>query len=126
MIEMLPEEVASAWLEREGPLVLTTVDDNGMPNAIYIGVAKMITDGRLAVADNYFYKTIANIRSKCKASILFITKNRKSYQIKGRIDYHSEGPLYEEMLTWADPKHPRKGVAVMNPEEVYKGKERLA
>ena len=123
---MLPEEVASAWLEREGPLVLTTVDDNGMPNAIYAGIAKMIADGRIAVADNYFYKTIANIHNKCTASILFITKNRKSYQIKGRIDYHSEGPLYEEMLTWADPKHPRKGVAVMNPEEVYKGKERLA
>jgi predicted pyridoxine 5'-phosphate oxidase superfamily flavin-nucleotide-binding protein len=78
------------------------------------------------VADNYVDKTIANIRNGSKASILFIAKNRKSYQIKGAIEYHSEGPLYQEMLGWADPVHPRKGVAILNSEEVYQGKKRLA
>ena len=126
MIIDLPEEVAKAWKEREGPLVLATVDARGLPNAIYASIVSRIADGRIAVADNYFDKTIANIRSGSKASILFITKNRKSYQIKGLVEYRREGPLYEDMLAWADPEHPRRGVAVLNPEEVYKGNERLA
>jgi hypothetical protein len=29
------------------------------------------------------------------------------------------------MLAWADPKHPRKGVAIVNTETVFKGKEKL-
>jgi len=31
----LPESVRDAWTHRNGPIVLTTVDDRSMPNAIY-------------------------------------------------------------------------------------------
>ncbi|MBN1308139.1 MAG: pyridoxamine 5'-phosphate oxidase family protein [Chitinispirillaceae bacterium] len=125
MSKKLPQEVISAWNDREGPLVATTVDAAGVPNSIYASIVNITADGRIAVADNYFNKTAANISHGGQAAILFITKGRKSYQIKGRFEYRSAGPLYEEMLTWADPKHPRKGVAVMNPEEAYCGSERL-
>jgi predicted pyridoxine 5'-phosphate oxidase superfamily flavin-nucleotide-binding protein len=121
----LPDEVIAAWKDREGPVVLTTVNSEGVPNSIYASIVSMMADGRIAVADNYFDKTIANIRAGRKAGILFITKKFKSYQIKGGIEYCSKGPLYDEMLLWADPKHPRKGVAVMNTEEAYKGKDKL-
>lgn len=122
----LPAEVLAAWRDREGPLVLTTVDVDGTPNSIYAGIAARTLDGRLAVTDNYFDKTKSNIDARTKACLLFITKSRKSYQIKGTIDYHAGGPIFEEMLSWSDPKHPRKGVAVMNPEAVYRGRDRLA
>jgi predicted pyridoxine 5'-phosphate oxidase superfamily flavin-nucleotide-binding protein len=126
MIEQLPGEVVKAWEEREGPVVLATVDGNGKPNAIYATIVKRMADGRLAVADNFFDKTLANIRAGSRASILFITNARKSYQVKGSIEYCTQGPLYEEMLGWADPRHPRKGVAVLNSEEIFRGKDRLA
>jgi predicted pyridoxine 5'-phosphate oxidase superfamily flavin-nucleotide-binding protein len=125
MSTRLPNEVIAAWQDREGPVVLTTVNSDGVPNSIYASVVSMTADGRIAVADNYFDKTIANIRVGSKSGILFITKDHKSYQIKGGIEYCSKGPLYDEMLSWADPKHPRKGVAVLNTEEVYQGKDKL-
>lgn len=125
MFKQLPEEVQAAWKEREGPAVLVTVDGERMPNAIYALVAHMMSDGRLAVDDNYFEKTKANIENGSKTSLLFITKNRKSYQVKGTIDYHTVVPLHEEMLTWADPRYPRKGVAILNTEIVFNGKEKL-
>ncbi len=125
-MKALPDEVSQAWSEREGPLVLTTVDGSGMPNAIYASVVARMSDGRIAVADNYFDKTKANIDTHSKASVLFITAGHKSYQVKGDIEYHESGPLYEEMLTWATPKHPRKGVVVVNADEVYRGAEKLA
>jgi predicted pyridoxine 5'-phosphate oxidase superfamily flavin-nucleotide-binding protein len=123
MFKQLPEEVLAAWKEREGPVVLVTVDGEQTPNAIYASIAHLMSDGRLAVADNYFDKTKANIDARTKASLLFITKNRKSYQVKGTIDYHTGGPLYEEMLAWADPKHPRKGVAILNMQKAYRGRD---
>jgi predicted pyridoxine 5'-phosphate oxidase superfamily flavin-nucleotide-binding protein len=126
MAAELCKEAADAWGEREGPVVLTTVDGRGMPNAIYASVVNRMADGRLAVADNYFSKTKANIDAGSKASILFITKSHKSYQVKGSIEYQAAGPLYQEMLSWANPKLPRKGVVVINPEETYRGKDKLA
>lgn len=126
MTKKLPDEVIHAWEEREGPLVLITVSKDGIPNAIYASIVKILADGRIAVADNYFDKTKRNIKEdNCQASALFIAKGHKSYQIKGSIEYHTQGPLYDEMLTWADPKHPRKGVAILNAEEVYRGNVRL-
>ena len=126
MFTLLPGEINDAWKEREGPVVLTTVDAGGTPNSIYASIAHLTSDGRLAVCDNYFDKTKENIDARTGACLLFITKNRKAYQIKGTIDYHASGPLYEEMLSWSDPRHPRKGVAVLNPESIYRGKDRLA
>ena len=32
----LPEAAAQAWENREGPVVLTTVDSRGIPNTIYV------------------------------------------------------------------------------------------
>jgi predicted pyridoxine 5'-phosphate oxidase superfamily flavin-nucleotide-binding protein len=125
MIIKLPDEVIQAWGKREGPLVLTTVNKKGQPNSIYATIVELTKDGRIAIADNYFDKTKANINAKCKVCALFISKERKAYQIKGTIDYSSNGPHYEEMLLWADPKHPRKGVAVLNTEEVFRGSDKL-
>ena len=121
----LPAELLNAWNDREGPVILTTVDAVGTPNSIYAGIAHLTSDGRLAVTDNYFFKTKANIDARTKACLLFITKQGNAYQIKGTIDYHTIGPLYDEMLLWSDPKHPRKGVAVLNALEVFRGSEKV-
>ncbi len=122
----LPREVMTAWDERDGPAVLTTISRGGVPNAIYVGAVTMAEDGRVTVTDNYFDKTRSNIEENAGAAVLFITKGRVSYQIKGDVEYHTDGPEYEAMLTWANPNHPRKGVAVLNAKEVYRGSERLA
>jgi len=121
----LCDEIAQAWCEREGPVVLATVSGDGTPNAIYATIVSRMADGRLAVADNYFVKTKANIDSGSRASVLFMTKQGKAYQVKGRLEYHADGPLHAEMLIWADAKHPRKGVAILNAEEGFAGSKKL-
>lgn len=125
MNNQLPDEISNAWMEREGPVVMGTINSNGVPNLIYASIVNRMKDGRIAVVDNYFDKTLANIKAESKASILFIAKNHKAYQIKGSLQYCTEGALYNEMMTWADPKHPRKGVAILNAEEFFRGKDKL-
>ena len=122
---LLPEKVKMAWDDHEGPVILTTVSGDGIPNSIYATCVSMFSDDTIVVANNYFSKTMENILSGSKGSILFITKERKSYQIKGSIEYHTEGQIYEDMKKWNPEKHPGHGAAALKGEEVYSGSEKL-
>ncbi|MFW5848239.1 MAG: pyridoxamine 5'-phosphate oxidase family protein [Spirochaetota bacterium] len=125
MEHVLPNEVSEAWEHREGPVVFTTVDSDGIPNAIYAGAVGKHDDGTIVIANNYFDKTIRNIRAGSDASVLFITDAGKAYQIKGSISYHQDGPYFEFMKSWNSAKHPGHGAAAVAAREVYSGAERL-
>jgi len=122
----LPQVVREAWDTHQGPIVLTTVDSSGMPNAIYATCVRLYGEDRFVVADNYFCKTRANILAGSKGSLLFITEANKAYQIKGTIEYLTSGEIYEDMRTWVNPKHPRQAAAVLHVEQVYSGATQLA
>lgn len=122
----LPKIVREAWINREGPVVLVTVSADGVPNAIYATCVGTFGDDRLVVADNYFDKTRRNILDGCRGALLFITKEGKAYQIKGTLEYHREGEVFENMKAWNPPQHPGHAAAALRVEEVYSGATRLA
>ena len=121
----LPEEVRTAWEKREGPIVLTTADEKGLPNAIYATCVSMFDEETLVVADNYFNKTRSNLRAGSTGSLLFITAEGKSYQVKGRMEYHTEGEVFQDMKKWNPAKHPGHAAAALTVEEVYSGAKKL-
>ena len=121
----LPENVSKAWDERNGPAIFTTVDGNGIPNAIYVTCVSRFGEDAIVVADNYFDKTQKNILAGSKGSILFITSEDKSFQVKGTIEYHKEGEIFEDMKKWNPKKHPGHAATVLKVEEVYSGSEKL-
>ena len=57
--------------------------------------------------------------------MLFITRNKKAYQLKGILEYHEGGPVFEDMKKWNPPKHPGHATAVLLIREVYQGAERI-
>lgn len=121
----LPEAVVKAWEDMDGPVILTTVDDNSVPNSIYATCVGKFNDEILVVADNYFDKTRKNIKSNGQGVILFITKGGKSFQVKGRIDYVTEGEIFDFMKSWNPEKHPGHAAAALTVEEVFSGSEKL-
>ena len=121
----LPEAVRNAWEDRDGPVVLATIDDVGTPNIIYATCVSIFGTDKLVVADNFFNKTRANILAGSKGSLLFITKEKKAYQVKGPLEYHKEGEIFNDMKKWNPQQHPGHAAAVLNVEEVYSGAERL-
>lgn len=121
----LPEIVSNAWDNRKGPVILTTSDDDGIPNSIYATCVSKYNEETLVVADNYFDKTRKNISANGKGVILFITEDDKAYQIKGYIKYIKKGPVFDDMKNWNPEKHPGHGAAALLVEEVYKGAEQL-
>ena len=123
----LPELVSKAWDDREGPVVLTTVSADGIVNSIYATCVSKFDEERLVVADNYFDKTRQNIQSGNKGALLFITKEGKAFQVKGRISYETSGDVFDAMKNgWLDKKYPGHAAAVVHVEEVYSGAEKLA
>lgn len=121
----LPSEVIQAWDDRNGPVILTTVDQQGVPNAIYATCVSRFDDETLVVADNYFDKTKKNILAGSAASILFITKDGKAYQVKGRIDYCESGEIFDDMKKWNPEKHPGHAAAALKVEAVFSGAKQL-
>lgn len=121
----LPEQVSSAWKYREGPVILSTVNEDGIPNAIYASCVSIFSTDMIVIANNKFSKTLENILSGSKGSILFITKDGKSYQFKGSIEYHKEGRIFEDMKQWNPKQDLGYGAAALKVEEIYTGAEKL-
>lgn len=121
----LPQNVRNAWEDRDGPVILATVSETGIPNIIYATCVSVFGDDKLVVADNYFDKTRKNILAGSKGSLLFMTKSGKAYQVKGKLEYHKQGEIFDHMKTWNPEKHPGHAAAVLVVEEVYSGAEKL-
>lgn len=124
-MSVLPEEVRKAWKEREVPAVLATVSESGVPNVIYVTCVNLLDDDRVVIADNYFNKTRANILAGCKGALLFRSKSGEAYQIKGSFEYHTEGPIFEDMKVWNLPGKPGHAAAVLTIDQLYSGAKRL-
>lgn len=124
MTEQL-QALRNEWDKRDGPAVLTTVDSNGKPNTVYVAEIQYDPEIGFIVADNYFDKTRRNIKSGSPGTILFLTKQRKPYQAKGTLSYHTNGPIYEKMLEKHNPEHPGVAATVLKVEELYSGAKQL-
>ncbi|MFA6715015.1 MAG: pyridoxamine 5'-phosphate oxidase family protein [Victivallales bacterium] len=124
-MDSLPKEVCDGWNDRDGAVVLTTVDKNGVANSIYATCVGLYQDKYIVVADNYFDKTRKNILDGSNGLALFITKGKKAYQVKGTLEYHRDGELFDFMKSWNPEQHPGHAAAVLVPEEVYSGAQRI-
>ena len=121
----LPERVNTAWINREERIIFTTVDEDGIPNSVYITCTARYGEDLIVIADNYLDKTKKNILSGSRGSVLFITKDGTAYQAKGIIEYHREGEIFDDMKTWNPEKHPGHAAVALKIEEVYSGAEKL-
>ena len=125
-MSVLPEEVSKAWDERNGPVIFATVDGDGIPNAIYATCVSKFDEDTIVIADNFFDKTRKNISAGSKGSVLFITAESKSFQLKGTIKYHTDGAVFEDMKKWNPTQLSGKAAAALKVEEVYSGAKKLS
>jgi len=122
----LTPEALEAWQNRERRMVLTTTDRHNVPNAIWILCAQIVDDDKLVIANNSMSKTLANIENGCKASLLYIAPEREAYQIKGSVENHPSGPIYDDMKRWLNPNYPGRSAILLHIEEVYYGANKVA
>ena len=121
----LPQAFLDAWNQSEPRMIFTTVDTNGNPNAVWVLCVKKLDDQRILIANNFFCKTLENIQAGRSGSLLFIAPEREAYQIKGSLEYHTEGPIYDDMKAWLDPKFAGVGAVILNIDAIYYGAEKI-
>lgn len=121
----LPDAVSREWEDREGPVIFATVSKKGVPNIIYATCVSMYNEEKLVIADNFFDKTRKNILDGSKGSLLFMTKSGKAFQVKGSLEYHKDGEIFEDMKKWNPEKLTGHAAAVVKVEKVFSGAEKL-
>lgn len=125
MKSKISEILKKAWENRNKAIIFTTVSAQGVPNSIYATCNALYNDECILVANNFFDKTFKNIESGCTASILFMSTDDKSYQIKGKVKHSTLGAEFENMKSWNPKSLPGHGVAIIDIDEVYSGAEKL-
>ncbi|MEM0232953.1 MAG: pyridoxamine 5'-phosphate oxidase family protein [Candidatus Nezhaarchaeales archaeon] len=121
----LPSEVVRL-LEKVAPkslCVLATSSRDGKPNAVPIIFVWPWSEEEVVIADNFFLKTRANIEENPVASLTFWDpETREGYQIKGRVQVHTSGPVFEEVASRVRSIRPTlktKAAVMIKVEEVY-------
>ncbi|MCF8110853.1 MAG: pyridoxamine 5'-phosphate oxidase family protein [Desulfobacteraceae bacterium] len=105
--------------------VLATATPDGTPNAVPVGAKKIIDDETILISDQFFNKTLANMKSNPKIAVSF-WKEREGYQLKGSVTIETSGRRYEETAKWIEERGKKRGVplkskgaVIMNIEEIY-------
>ncbi len=112
---------------KQGIFVLGTADLSGIPNVVPVGAIKILDDETILVSDQYFNKTLNNLRANPKAAISFWeTDKGEGYQIKGDVTIYTEGTIYKETVEWIrkfgeEIGHPleSKGAVVIKITSIY-------
>ncbi len=110
MAEMT-EQVKSIF-EKQGIVTFATASLDGIPNAVPIGAKKVIDNETILISDQYFGKTLKNIKENPYASLTFWDANTfEGYQIKGSLTIETSGKRFEETAAWIE----EMGKAVNKP-----------
>lgn len=121
MVKMPPE--VSETLEKQWPIPFATSSSEGKPNVVFMGILKIKDDETLVFADNFFNKTATNLAENPWASVVCWTKDpRRSYQIKGKVTFAEEGPIFEEMAASVRARRAdlqMRRAVIFKVEEVY-------
>jgi predicted pyridoxine 5'-phosphate oxidase superfamily flavin-nucleotide-binding protein len=122
----IPEYIANAWQNRNGPAVLSTVSEEGIPNIVYTAFIQLHDDDVFLITDHFFNKTRQNILRGSKGTLLFLSEDGKSsYQLKGSFEYLPEGEIIEQIRETMPPGMPGHAAVILKIDSIYAGGEQL-
>ncbi|MGA6927420.1 MAG: pyridoxamine 5'-phosphate oxidase family protein [Desulfosarcina sp.] len=89
-------------------VVLSTATADGAPNAVPIGAKKIIDSETILISDQFFNKTLANMKANPQAALTF-WEGREGYQLKGSVTIETSGQRYEETARWIRERSEKAG-----------------
>ena len=107
------------------PVVLSTASIDGTPNAVPVGAKKIIDDETILISDQFFNKTLANMKANPKVAVTY-WEGREGYQLKGTVTIETVGQRYEETVKWIEEMSSKTGfplkskaAIILKIEEIY-------
>ncbi len=106
-------------------VLLSTATSDGIPNAVPVGAKKIVDAETIIVSDQFFKKTLANMKSNPRVAVTF-WDGFEGYQLKGFVTIENSGTRFEETARWIDELSSRvgfplksKGAVIVKIEEIY-------
>ncbi len=106
-------------------VVLSTASEDGTPNAVPVGSKKIIDDETILMSDQFFNKTLANMKADPRVAVTF-WEGHEGYQLKGTVTIETTGQRFEDTAKWIDEVSSKagfplksKGAVIMRIQEIY-------
>ncbi|WP_292370615.1 pyridoxamine 5'-phosphate oxidase family protein [Methanoregula sp. UBA64] len=103
---------------------LSTASKAGVPNAVPIGAFKLLDDGTMLISDQFFNKTLANLKENPHAGITWWGE-KGGFQIKGTTTIHTGDEIFREDAAWIKELKPNlvaKSAIVLAITDVFQVK----
>ena len=105
--------------------ILATASGDGAPNAVPVGAKKIIDSETILISDQFFNKTLANLKANPKVAVSF-WDGYEGYQIKGTVTIETSGKRYEETAAWIEDMGNKagfplksKGAVILKIDEIF-------
>ena len=92
-------------------MVLCTASADGTPNGAAIGMKTVIDEETVYISDQFFKKTLANLKENQKVAVAFWT-GHDAYQIHGTARYANEGDEFAVRKEMVDAKFASMGLPI--------------
>ena len=96
----LTDGVKKIFEEKKDPVAcIATVDMEGKPNLGCKGTLGVLDDEHLWYVESYGKKTYGNIQKNPQVAVTIASRDKlEGYQIKGKAELATDGPLYERAV----------------------------
>ncbi|OPX65297.1 MULTISPECIES: pyridoxamine 5'-phosphate oxidase family protein [unclassified Methanoregula] len=98
-----------------------TSSKNGIPNVVPIGAFKMYDDGTILVSDQFFNKTLANMKENPHAALSW-WGDKGGFQIRGTVTLHTDDEVFLQNVAWMKDLRPQlkpKTAVLLKVTDVY-------
>jgi predicted pyridoxine 5'-phosphate oxidase superfamily flavin-nucleotide-binding protein len=119
MVALTPEIKES--LQAAKLAFLATASKTGIPNVVPIAAFKVRDDGTLLISDQYFNKTLANLKENPEIALSWWAE-KGGFQIKGTVSLHTDDEIFRENIAWMKqswPKFSPKSAVLVKIAGVY-------
>jgi hypothetical protein len=106
-------------------VILSTATADGTPNAVPVGAKKIIDGETILISDQYFNKTLANLKANPQVAVTF-WEGHEGYQLKGNVSIETSGQRFEETSRWIQELSAKvgfplksKGAIILHIKEIF-------
>ncbi|HVN73726.1 MAG TPA: pyridoxamine 5'-phosphate oxidase family protein [Methanoregula sp.] len=103
---------------------LATSSKDSTPNVVPIGAFKLLDDGTLLISDQFFKKTLNNVKENPKIALSWWGE-KGGFQLKGTITLHTNDEVFRQDVAWMKELRPHltpKGAVVVKITDVFQVK----
>lgn len=101
----LTEEIKQS-LQAAKLAFLATASKSGIPNVVPIAAFKVRDDGTMLISDQYFNKTLANLKQNPEIALSWWAE-KGGFQVKGTVTLHTNDEIFRENCAWMKESWPK-------------------